>query len=971
MPYPQINFTTSRRNAVTTSPPWRDGIAIVGEFSKGPAELVKVSGENFELYFGSDATEGSANVQQALELGATNIWVSRAVPEDTPSKGSIYVASGNTYGVEPQVGHEYVDGQYNPVIDETNYTVGLSLQVEYIGTPIVNRTLIGKVSTKTADLDHPNFTDKDEQGEVVFTVVDFKDGAANQNQQADVASEITLDVVAGDAGDKQVVAINKTDNGTTNQIDSIDQVIQPGYVFRGKQGTDNVRLQILSKPFSLTPDKWGVLVENLTAIGAADVTEAKVFSPEESTYVIGYKTNIVEAGSLSAYTDGDSYLSLGATFENDAVSEPQDSFFAVKAIDAARGWLEFRYDTLTGDLADKTAAFDVKSEGFHETDAAEGIQLLFGELADATPLPLLVGGQFSVLFANGYALAGATTASSADAFTVGTTGKAVISALYKAVNNSSTMNALVENLTLEGTIFPYGLVFDTVLRGVESTRLKYKLTRHVAGASASAADLYFDVNKQGFETGADLDALTASFVTGGYSGPTYDEVDFFALDGTPILKVQAVSPGAQNLKVSLSILDTPSLDQNQYLLVTQGTYDNKPYTETIRLDTRNINSDNGLFTQSQTSAFVRVYFTPYLEYDQDVLTSEVLRKFTAKVPARTAPPLAVKSNDFSGIYGVAEYGPTVLRDVALTGGTDYTIANTTISAKEIRKRAYLSAIGRLDVASVAFVGITGISYGDPFYAEVFDEAIEQTKKADVENGLRQLFLQVPANMPAKRAVTLSDEINHPFVTLVNGNVVQSLANNGNRRQIGVLGYYMGTLATRPPFISPHATYGGTRINSIISSSVKATKQFKTDITLGRVDTVYFDNGLQTWKFLNGLTTSSNFSERYVSVSRIRIQIISDLYVNLQPYRSQPNTPEVRGQVESAVNAYMNTIMQRGWISQLGAIISDETNNSASDIARGIINVSIAYLPVLPADFINVELIENYALVDTLALVPAA
>jgi hypothetical protein len=283
----------------------------------------------------------------------------------------------------------------------------------------------------------------------------------------------------------------------------------------------------------------------------------------------------------------------------------------------------------------------------------------------------------------------------------------------------------------------------------------------------------------------------------------------------------------------------------------------------------------------------------------------------------------------------------------------------------------LSAVKRLETAAAAFVGITGISYGDPFFAEVFEEAIDQTKNADVENGLRQLFLQVPANMPAKRAAILSDEINHPFVTLVNGNVVQALANGGNRRQIGVIGYYMGLLATRPPHISPHAAYGGARINSIVSSSVKASKEFKTDITLGRADTIYFDNGLQTWKFLNGLTTSVNFSERYVSVNRIRIQIISDLYVNLQQYRSQPNTATIRGEVESAVSAYMNTKMQQGWLAQLGSIICNESNNSPSDIARGIINVSIAYLPVLPADFINVELIEDYTLIDTLALVPAA
>lgn len=972
MVYPSIKFTTSRRNAVPNTFPWRDAIAFVGEFAKGPAELVNVTGENFELFFGSDATEGSASVQQALELGATNIWVSRAVPEDTPSTGSIYVASGNTNGAEPVVGYEIAAGEYNPVIDEDNYTVGVSLQMEYIGTPIINRTLLAEVSTKTADLDHPNFTDKDEQGEVIFTVVDFKDGAANQLQQANAAASITLTVVTQTSGNKQIVAINKVD-GAGNDIDDIDQAIQPGYVFRkviaGTPDTYSDRLLILSKPFSLSSTKWGVLVENIDGTTAGSVTGVKVFSPVDSTYIIGYKTNIIEAGSVTTRAAASSYLSLGVTYDNDAVSEAQDSFFAVKVTDGGV-WSEFKYD-IVADAAVTTDAYLVTSEGFSAT-GTEGIQLLFGEEGDtATPLPMLVGGQFSVLFANGYALAGGTTDAATTAFTVGTSGKAVISGLYNAITSSSTMASLVENLQLVGTYFPYGLIFDTTLRGVESTRLKYKLTRHVKGTAANATDLYFDVNKVGYETGADLAALPFAFVSGGYSGPTYAETDFFGLDGTPLLKVQALSPGAQDIKVTLATLDSPSLDNNQFTLTVDSTYNNKPYTETIRLDTRNINPDTGLFTQSQASAFVRVYFTPYLEYAQEALTFDVVKKFTSKVPARIAPPLAMKSDTFTGVYAVNQFGPSVLRNVALTGGSDYTQTNPPISDKEVRKRAYLSAVKRLETAAAAFVGITGISYGDPFFAEVFDEAIDQTKNADVENGLRQLFLQVPANMPAKRATILADEINHPFVTLVNGNVVQALANGGNRRQIGVIGYYMGLLATRPPHISVHAAYGGARINSIVSSSVKASKEFKTDITLGRTDTIYFDNGLQTWKFLNGLTTSVNFSERYVSVNRIRIQIISDLYVNLQQYRSQPNTATIRGEVESAVSAYMNTKMQQGWLAQLGSIICNESNNSPSDIARGIINVSIAYLPVLPADFINVELIEDYTLIDTLALVPAA
>lgn len=973
MVYPSINFKTSKRFPVPSTVPWRDSIAVVGEFAKGPAEVIKITGENFELYFGSDSTEGSANVQQMLELGATNIWVSRAVPQDTPSTGSIYVASGNTNSVEPIVGYEVDSDSYNAAINETSYTTGISLQIEYIGDPIVNRTLLTKVTTLPTDLEHPNFTDKDEQGEVIFTVVEFKDGETTPTVKHDDTKSITLKAVANDIDKKQVVAISKTD-GAGNDISDVDQVIQPGYVFKGKQGLADVELLILSKPFTLADGKWGVLVENLTATAATpNVTDVQVFDPEVPLYVVGYKTNIIEAGSVTTRTPNTSYLSLNTTYTDNVVVEDLDSLFVVKALDGGV-YKEFKYDIVADAVVNAIDAFAVTSEGFHPT-ASEGIQLCFGEFGDiTTPIAMRVGGQFSVLFANGYAIAGGLNASSPEAFTIGTKGKNVMSALYTAMNNSTVMGALTDNLKLVGTYFPYGVIFDTTLKGIESTRLKYKLDRHTSGPATEALDLYFNVNKTGYKVDStipekDLGALSYQYVSGGYDGPSYSETDFFGIDGTPLLKVQALSPGVQNIKLTLNIVDNPSVDNGQYVLRVDTIYNNKPYQESIRLDTRSINPENGLFTQSKTSAFVRVYFTPYLEYSQEVLTAEAVRQFTSKAPIRVNPPLAMKSEIFTGKYGIDEYGPKVLRDVPLAGGKDYSQTNPPLSDKELRRRAYLDAVKRLETVPAAFVGITGISYGDPYFVEVFDEAIDQVKRADVETGLRQLFLQTPVNMPPKRAELLSDQINHPFVSLINGAVAQALPDGSSRRQVGVVGYYLGLLATRPPHICPHAAYNGARISTIISSSAKYTKQYKTDITLGRVETIYTDNVLQTWKFLNGLTTSSEFSDRYVSVNRIRIQIISDLYVNLQVYRSQPNTPDVRGQVESAVSAYMNTKMQQGWIAQLGGIICNETNNSPSDIARGIINVSIAYLPVLPADFINVELIEDYTLIDTLALVP--
>ena len=958
MPYPSINFNTVKRDVVPSSLPWRDKIVFIGEFSKGPTEVIDVTGKNFELYFGSDSTEGSVNVQQALELGATNISVSRAVPEDTPSTSSIYLASGNPTVIEPKVGYSVGPSDFNPTIDEADYTTGLSVELSYVGSPIINRTLLGKVSTKDVEFDHPDFDGKDELGEVIFGVVDFKAGAATPAVKHDAGADISVKTVAGAAGVKQVVAISKTD-GAGNDINLVDQSIQPGYVLTD----DTVELLILTKPFSLSATHWGVLVENLTITTATTLTAVTVKDHVKDVYILGYKTNLTQAGVVTPRTAASSYYSLPVTdFDNGYVIEQYDSFFALEA-DQGGVDIEFKYDIILDSVTNTADAYALGAEGFSAT-STKGIQLLFGEEGDtATPIPLLVNGQFSVLFAKGYALAGDTEVSDT-ALTVGTSGKAVMNALYNAINGSLAFTSLLENITFVNTYFPYGLVFDTAIRGIESSRIKYKVAKYISDVT-DTTDIYLAVDGAAYDN-TPADAYVA--LTGGYNGPTYAQRDFFSLDGTALVRVAAISPGVSNLKVTLAPVESSSIVKNVFTLSTTGSYNNKPFTETLRLDASNVNPDNGLFNQSLVSAFVRVYYIPYVDYSSTLISEAKAAELLSLQPLRSSAALGLKSANYGGVYAPEQYGASVLKDLPLLGGSDYLQTTPPLSQREIRKRSYIDAIKRVAGVDAAFVAITGISYGDPFYAEVFEEAIDQIKNSDVENGLRQLFLQTPANMPGKRAQALSDAINNRYVTLVNGRTVQRLESGQFFNQGAALGYYVGLLATRPPHISVHAPYRGVRLNSIQSSDVKPTKQFKTDITTGRVDTIYFDNGMQTWKFLNGLTTSSVVADRYVSVNRIRIQIISDLYNNLQWLRSLPSTPEIQSQVETAAQAYMTSKMQEGWLLRLGDIVCNSTNNSSSDVARGIINLSISYLPVIPADFINVDLIEDYTLVDTISFV---
>lgn len=1031
MSYPRIEFVTSKRNVSQTTAPWRDKILVVDEFNKGPAEVVEISGNNFEEFFGVDSSSGSSIVQQILSTGASNIAVSRAVPEDTPSKTSISLASGNITEVEPVVGYEVSAGEYNVTINEVDYTIGLAVDVKYIGSPIVQRTLISPVYTKDTDLVHPAFAQNDELGLLDFTVIDFKEGVETPEVKHP-AGGITVNVATASIGEQQVVKIAKAVTIGTNDIDVVDQAIQPGYVFEDTAE----KLLILSKPFSLSADTWGVLVENLTDTTAGNLAGVEVKDPEDSYYILGYRLGLREAAELAVNTVGGAYHKLpGVSYITDYVNEPLDGCLAVKVATVGVGgvftpvnigvFTQFKYQVIdTAVVTDPASAtaYALTAEAFGDT-VDNGVQLMFGEVGSADPIALLKGGKFSVPLASGYITVGSDDEASELAYTVGTSAKQIMTDLYEKILGSEAFSQLFENVDLATDFIPYTISMETILRGVESNRVKYSVDRFAPdtvyaasadatttvagksykiltvgttdfttiGASSStvgevfvatgagagtgtvalvkAADIQLKVDKQDFSFRAESGYVTLS---GGFDGPRYGFKDFYALDGQPVIRVQAVSPGIQDIKVSISPESVASRDSIQFKLTVETRSLKGLKAEVLTLNTKNVSTDTGLFVQSASSPTVRVYFLPFLQYRLEELTQPVINSLTLKAPARIAPPLAFYSSLYAANYAINRAGAAVLKAVSLTGGSNFNLGNNTdITAKEVRKQAYLSALRRIEYYDAAFVVLSGLAYGDPAYAEVFEEAIRQVSDADVENGLRQLFLETPANMTGKQAELLSSSINNRYISLVNGRITQALLDGGFSRQVSTLGYYAGLTATRPPQLTVHAALAGQRLNGISTLNVKSTKQFKTQVTDGRVDTMYFDNGLRSYKFLNGLTTSSVAQDRYMSVNRIRIQVISDLYQNLQWVRSLPNTAEIRGQVETAVNAYMQTKQKDGWFLAIGAIICNDSNNSNADVLAGRLNLQLSYVPVLPADFVFVDLIEDYTLIDTITLPTAA
>jgi hypothetical protein len=173
-----------------------------------------------------------------------------------------------------------------------------------------------------------------------------------------------------------------------------------------------------------------------------------------------------------------------------------------------------------------------------------------------------------------------------------------------------------------------------------------------------------------------------------------------------------------------------------------------------------------------------------------------------------------------------------------------------------------------------------------------------------------------------------------------------------------VGYYAGILSSIPPHVSPAAVSAGQPVGGVLSVDSKSHPAFLDALTRARLEVLYYDSGLQLYKFLNGVTTSNDAQRKYVSVRRMTDQIIMDLYRNLQWVRSDPNTRPLRSRVASACDAYLRTLQREDRIYSFSPTVCDESNNSLQEISSGKLNIRITFTPIYPADFIRVNVVRD-------------
>jgi hypothetical protein len=104
----------------------------------------------------------------------------------------------------------------------------------------------------------------------------------------------------------------------------------------------------------------------------------------------------------------------------------------------------------------------------------------------------------------------------------------------------------------------------------------------------------------------------------------------------------------------------------------------------------------------------------------------------------------------------------------------------------------------------------------------------------------------------------------------------------------------------------------------------------------------------------------NNDYKYVPVRRLALYIEASLLRGLQWAVFEPNAPPLWSSIQLSVNSFMNTLFRQGAFAGSTAkdayfVQCDGTTTTATDIAQGIVNVTVGFAPLLPAEFVVITI----------------
>lgn len=469
---------------------------------------------------------------------------------------------------------------------------------------------------------------------------------------------------------------------------------------------------------------------------------------------------------------------------------------------------------------------------------------------------------------------------------------------------------------------------------------------NVSISQANGQDVLFDDDS--ISGGITLSSYQTydSFVEG-QDGPRNATVNLFSYSGTRLIEFQSITEGQWGNNLRLDIDPQPGGGWRCVVKDLEGKNFNPPITDefyTIDLTTQDAIDGLGEIEAFKNSSLVRAFFIPKV-LDPSGFNVSLL----TEIPARLAPPVSTNLvTDEEDITHVSHFGPNRLNSVSFENGYDGPI---------ITEKDYVQAIEEFNGQAVHILIAPGIYTNSPLAQSQLATVAQNGTEVD---GLKIAILNARPGLKPGSAKNEAASFNSSRAVMVSGWATYGGQVTSSQFSLSPDALYAGMLASIGYSISPAARTSAGPVFNItnIDNKVYNSKQSLQLYTDGRLEVLRQDINLGGYFFLNGRTTSSNSAWDKIVIRRTYDIIRQDLYESLQPYQSEPHTKLLRRQVETSVNAYFQTLLRNSKIANALPAICNDSNNPAENYINGNLNVSIGFLPLFAADYINVTISRN-------------
>jgi hypothetical protein len=437
-----------------------------------------------------------------------------------------------------------------------------------------------------------------------------------------------------------------------------------------------------------------------------------------------------------------------------------------------------------------------------------------------------------------------------------------------------------------------------------------------------------------------------SFVNG-EDGPRNASVNLYSYTGTRLIEFQSVSEGQWGNSLRLDIDPQPGGGWRCIVKDLNGATFNPPITDeyyTINLSDQDAIDNLGEIEAFKTSSVVRAFFIPKL-LDPSGFNVSLL----SETPSRLAPPINnTLITDEEDPSHVSHFGPNRLNNISFEGGYD---------GPTVTESDYVSAMEEFNGQLVHILIAPGIYTNSPLAQA---QLVAIAKNGTEVDGLKIAILNARPGLKPGSAKSEAAAFNTSRAVMVSGWSTYGGQVSNSEFRLSPDALYAGMLAGISYPISPAAkTSAGPVFNvtNIDNKSFNSNQSLQL-YTDAKLEVLRQDINLGGFYFLNGRTTSSSSAWDKIVIRRTYDVIRQDLYESLQPYQSEPHTKLLRRQVETSVNAYFQTLLRNSKIANALPAICNDSNNPPQNYINGNLNVSIGFLPLYAADYINVTISRN-------------